>query len=748
MIKRTCIILLVVLALSLNLIAPAAGAVFSDIPDQETQTAVALLQNLGIINGFSDGTFRPGDSLTRAQFCTIAVLLSGVRDVTAYEGFTIFPDVRGNYWARGYINAAVRELKVVTGFPDGTFKPDVPVTFAQAVTALMRLLGFTDSDVGMNWPQGYLTKANQIGLTKGVNLGANDNIPRGAAARMAYNAIFTSGKDGSKYSDALGFKEQNVIVLRLDGTSPDGKNKGLVTIGGDGFYPYRAPLSIEEGARGSLLVDGDGYALSFTPDQQTKREVRVSQIGPMSVTGPDGSKVDNIPSSAVVYTGADSSAWGQCWIDIPVGAVLRFFFTGAGAIDYIFLSRPGDSINGVVKIIATEPDAGRNPLPGLGIDANAQVFKNGVAASWSNLRLNDVLIYDDTANIVSATDFRITGVYENALPSREAPDQVVTLGGRNFSVLPDARAKLAARKIGDTLTFLFTADDRVADVRSGGAQSFQPGIVAGDSSVELYNGMTISGAGPLPAGFGAGTPVMACMPEAGKLNLQPIQLKSGIELDISNMTVGASVITPYAVFIDQSGRNGSAVFVDRMSLPDTVAAGKVLSINYESGGRANLILLNNVTGDAWLYGLTAIERGRSEEMQVPDGQGGWETIVSYLPNLAYIDNQNGRQTFEDPGSLARNSGDNAYGLAIGTNGNVIASAACTRVNNIRRTDFSGNTLMVSGIQTTIPGDLQVYIKATGEYVAINEARLYSNNFTVFLDKPAADGGKVRFIMAL
>ena len=80
---------------------------------------------------------------------------------------------------------------------------------------------------------------------------------------------------------------------------------------------------------------------------------------------------------------------------------------------------------------------------------------------------------------------------------------------------------------------------------------------------------------------------------------------------------------------------------------------------------------------------------------------------------------------------------------------MIAGKACTRVNNVRRSDFSGSSaLTVSGILRPIPDGLMVYIQATKEYVSIADARLYSNDFIVFLDKPAADGGKPRFIIAL
>jgi len=694
--------LVLVMAIFVSLFAPTAAAAFDDISDQATLTATTLLQNLGIVNGYGDGKFHPDDNLTRAQFCKMTVMLSGTQDIAIYEGFTIFPDVRADHWGRGYINAAVRALKIITGFPDGTFKPNANINFAQAVTTVMRLLGYTDSDVGLNWPRSYIDKANQIGLTKGLNLNANDVITRAQAAQIFYNAIFTRNIDGEKYCDELGFTEQKVIILQKNGPSPDNLLRGLVTIGGDGFYPYRSAPDVEEGSQGVLLVDGDGYVLSWAPDIQTKREITVRSTGPMSVIGADGSKINNIPSATLVYINGEMDTWEECWIDIPSGLALRFYYGASGAIDYIFLFRPTEE--GVVKIIGVEPTAGRNPLPAFDIDANAQVIKNGVAASWTDLRLYDVMVYNDKTNIVNATDFRITGIYENALPSREAPDEVVTLGGKNFELLPSVRPKLAERKLGETLTFFFTQDGRVADIRTERLPSHQPGITTGDGGVVLYNGMTISGDNPSYGNYGEGMPVSACIYERDKLSLQSIPTKGSVDLDIINMKAGTADITPYAIFIDQSGTGGQAVYVDRTSLPDEIAAGSVISVSMDTAGRANLIVLRNVTGDAWVYGFTSIDRSWYDEDE-SSSSSSYYTVT--------VENQYGRRSFYDPRSLGRDGGNNIYGLAVATYGNVIANKACVRVNNVRRSDFSGNSsLVVSGIARPIPDDLMVYVQAT------------------------------------
>ena len=76
------------------LTAAASGGSFSDINDHSTAVNVDVLRLMGAVSGDSDGTFRPNDVLTRAQFCTMLVgLLRQQSKVPMYTTRTIFSDV-------------------------------------------------------------------------------------------------------------------------------------------------------------------------------------------------------------------------------------------------------------------------------------------------------------------------------------------------------------------------------------------------------------------------------------------------------------------------------------------------------------------------------------------------------------------------------------------------------------------------------------------------------------------------------
>ena len=100
--------------------------------------AVGRAQSLGIVNGTPGGRFLPGANITRAQFAAMLVRSAGA----SAGGEAGFPDVAANHWAAGYIGCAVKN-GWVSGYPDGTFRPEQYVTRAEAVAMIHRMLGRT-----------------------------------------------------------------------------------------------------------------------------------------------------------------------------------------------------------------------------------------------------------------------------------------------------------------------------------------------------------------------------------------------------------------------------------------------------------------------------------------------------------------------------------------------------------------------------------------------------------------------------
>ena len=136
--QRLFALLLAVCMASSLLAVPAAAAEtvrFSDVTDQDTAVAVETLRLMGVLDGYGDGSFRPSAQLNRAQFCKMAVYAAnGESELGLYRTVTVFPDVKPSHWAASYINMAAKGKNIISGYPDGKFHPERPVTVGQAVT--------------------------------------------------------------------------------------------------------------------------------------------------------------------------------------------------------------------------------------------------------------------------------------------------------------------------------------------------------------------------------------------------------------------------------------------------------------------------------------------------------------------------------------------------------------------------------------------------------------------------------------
>ena len=113
--------------------------------------AVSVTTNGKIVHGYPDGTCRPNNSITRAEFATIAAQFLS----SDYVGDDKFSDI-DSHWAEKYINRAA-QAGWIKGYPDGTFKPDKNITRAEAMTLINAVLGRTPDkdkfkDDMIKWP--------------------------------------------------------------------------------------------------------------------------------------------------------------------------------------------------------------------------------------------------------------------------------------------------------------------------------------------------------------------------------------------------------------------------------------------------------------------------------------------------------------------------------------------------------------------------------------------------------------------
>ena len=187
----------------------------SDIEDKDAKEAVLRLAAFKIIHGKEDGKYHPEDMVTREEFAKILVTsLKMDTAVKAGLGFTNFKDVEATRWSAGYISIAAGQ-GLIKGYPDGTFKPANQVSYAEAVTMLVRALGYKDEFLSGQWPANYLAKAGEKEITKKVKFAdAYGFANRGDVAIMVNNTLDAKVVKVVEYTaGAIKYEERDVTLL-------------------------------------------------------------------------------------------------------------------------------------------------------------------------------------------------------------------------------------------------------------------------------------------------------------------------------------------------------------------------------------------------------------------------------------------------------------------------------------------------------------------------------------------------------
>src|SRR5690554_1021100 len=188
--KHLALVLALVMVLTSFSFVSAAPD-FSDMNDQPSAEAVARLELLNVLKGYPDGTFRPEGEITRAEFAAVAVRISGLEGAaqSAQGMITSFSDVPAWHWASGYVGIAASS-GVVNGVGNGLFAPEAPVKYEEAVTMLVRALGYgPEAQSRGGYPYGYLIVAEQIDLLDGVRGTQGTFATRGTVAMLTDNAL-------------------------------------------------------------------------------------------------------------------------------------------------------------------------------------------------------------------------------------------------------------------------------------------------------------------------------------------------------------------------------------------------------------------------------------------------------------------------------------------------------------------------------------------------------------------------------
>ncbi|MBE7012894.1 MAG: S-layer homology domain-containing protein [Ruminococcaceae bacterium] len=298
-------------------------------------TAITDLADKGIINGYAneDGTFsfKPDGEITRAEFAKIIAVASVPSGYSFAASFSSFTDVAANHWAVPYIEHAVR-TGVINGMGDGTFAPESPVTYAQAIKMVVCTLGYgnviTPAPAGAHWAQPYIEMATRLNITLNAFGVADANATRGLVAQLVYNMNKTTplvqtgtGADGQPtYSSGGGSYEEStkntnkesgqliaVFETTLSGSSEDLRTDEIMLKVDDDEYEIFTMGKFEAEELEELL--GYEVNVTYTEDSSGDKELAtISKDKSNKVYVVDSMDISDVTSTSFEYY--DDSAKG------------------------------------------------------------------------------------------------------------------------------------------------------------------------------------------------------------------------------------------------------------------------------------------------------------------------------------------------------------------------------------------------------------------------------------------------------
>ena len=257
---KKIIALALALSMALSMVAFAGYTDAAEI-NKDLTADVELAGALGLMTGNPDGSFNPAGTLTRAEAAVIVYRLhSGKSTIDASWGdaaLSTFTDM--DHWSVAYVNYGAA-LGLITGYTDGTYRPENEVTVAEMAKLLLNVLGYSTEKqgYGKNWPMSVLADATVAGLLNEYEQAFTGKATREWVAKMLVNMLdannvaysqltgtLTSsglGQFGDKYDvTSVKVTAKANAVLALDGSEAAGKGKATL---GTATVKYDLPAEL------------------------------------------------------------------------------------------------------------------------------------------------------------------------------------------------------------------------------------------------------------------------------------------------------------------------------------------------------------------------------------------------------------------------------------------------------------------------------------------------------------------------
>ena len=190
----------------------AAAKIFTDIKDGDKYyTASRYLSEKEIINGYENGSFKPTQDITRAEL--LKIIFEGNKTKTSNPNTNCFPDVGYQEWYSKYICTA-KDLKIISGYDDGNFKPNQTLNKAEALKILGEFYKWNTKDKqNQAWYSKYIDFGKNGNLLEDAdNFDPEANMSRGEISETLYRFLADQEYNVENFSDEI----ENKIAIKIN----------------------------------------------------------------------------------------------------------------------------------------------------------------------------------------------------------------------------------------------------------------------------------------------------------------------------------------------------------------------------------------------------------------------------------------------------------------------------------------------------------------------------------------------------
>lgn len=480
-----------VMLLSIIGTANVSASIFPDMTDSNREEAVETLYALGIMVGDADtGLFRPDDAIKRAEVAKIAVAALGLTSVAeSAQSVSKYPDVGADYWGNGYINVATSQ-GIVIGDTDGNFRPEDTITYEEAMTILVRMLGHEPIALSKGgYPAGYLVVGADAGISKNATAAGNAPATRSLVAQMMFNALTvdmmeqTSFGDKPEYSIVEGktllstklkTKKLTGQVTATSQTALDGStalDKGKVKIGDEIYDATRVDAANLLGYRVVFYLqedeNGDEQIILIRPEANKNATLSVTADQFESIADLAGKKVlsywkdkeldkkateADIKSDAILIYNGKYETLSNDLIDLTnaAGGLELLDINRDNVYDLIFVT---EFKNIVVEEVM--PSSGKiidkYGAPTLTLDPDDDALDFEILKGGERLQVEDLKEWD-VLSVAASSDARIYRIYvvNKVVEGKveELDEEGVIIGGKLYEIASNYTQSLALKDEG------------------------------------------------------------------------------------------------------------------------------------------------------------------------------------------------------------------------------------------------------------------------------------------------------------